>query len=131
VVKAPDISFGEVRRGKRDILSQRTRIEVDLGIKAADQGSTVNLSGFDYGIRMGSAKVASGMVDQLAELTPGSQQTITLPLDLDLKKLAGSLVSAITGKGQVDLGLNATVKVGTPFGVIPLSIDETGKVNIN
>jgi hypothetical protein len=70
------------------------------------------------------------VIDELASAKPGESGTISLPVTLNLLQLGATIVEAITQKTKLDVGLDATLAVGTPFGVVPLSIDERGKVDV-
>jgi hypothetical protein len=48
---------------------------------------------------------------------------------LDLVGAASAIAAAATG-GSVDLGLGASLDVDTPFGVVPLTLDEQGNVRV-
>lgn len=129
VIKAPQVSFQAIRVGNLDLMRQSATLSVDLGI-AHQAGSALKFSGFDYALTLSDKRLVEGTVARLAEVPPGKTQTVTLPITLNLLTAGTSIVQAITSGGQVAVGLDATVKVGTPFGDIPLSIDETGKLRI-
>lgn len=130
VVHAPDISLAGLRMGKLDILTQTASLNLDLGIKNESGGSALAFSGLDYRVSLGQSSVAAGLVDAIPEVAPGVAQTVTIPINLNLRSLGSALVSAITQKKAVDVSVGATVQVGTPFGTIPLTIDEKGNLNI-
>jgi LEA14-like dessication related protein len=129
VIHLPKFSFQGVRVGKLDLLKQSATVTVDLGVQH-DGGSPLALTGFDYNLTFGGKKVIEGVIDELASAKPGESGTISLPVTLNLLQLGATIVEAITQKTKLDVGLDATLAVGTPFGVVPLSIDERGKVDV-
>ena len=50
---------------------------------------------------------------------------MSLPIELDLFKLGKTMITALSSKTPVDVGLDAKVMVGTPFGDIPLDVAQT------
>lgn len=128
VVHAPSISLEGLRMGKVDLLKQTASLQLDLGVGNPGGGKAVSFAGFEYGLAMGGAKVASGTRNDLPEVVGGGKQVIALPIDLDLKSAAKTLVAAITGKKAIDVKLDGKVQVGTPFGKIPLTFDQLGSL---
>ena len=57
--------------------------------------------------------------------------TLTLPIDLALANLGGAAMDALRKKEKVKARVVAGLKVGTPWGDIPLDIDETEELNIS
>ena len=44
--------------------------------------------------------------------------------------VGGQVWDALNGNGNLRVGLGATTDVETPFGVLPLAIDEAGDVQV-
>jgi len=130
VVHPPDVSLAGLRMGKLDLLTQTATLNLDLGVANPDGGSALSFAGFDYKVAVGATPVAAGLVNDIPAVGPGAKQTVTLPINLNLRSLGSAVVSAVTGKGALDIKLGATVQVGTPFGAVPLSIDESGNLSI-
>ena len=130
VVRPPEIGLAGLRLGKLDLLAQKATLELDLTLANPHGGSALQFSGFDYKVALGATPVAAGLVDDIPAVGAGARQTVTLPLSLNLRSLGTAIAGAITGKGSLDVGLGATVKVGTPFGAVPLSIDQSGRLSV-
>ena len=105
------------------------RLGLDLGVTNLG-GSPIRLSGFDYGLHLGGEKVASGLVAALGEVGADTAKSLTLPIDLRLANLGAALIEAFTGKGRVKARIKAGLQVATPWGDIPLEIDEADELNI-
>ncbi|HMV69366.1 MAG TPA: LEA type 2 family protein [Myxococcota bacterium] len=129
VVHLPRVGFKAVRVGNLDILHQKATINVDLGL-AHDGGSPLTFDGFDYHLKLGGRKVAEGVLEHLANVSSGSEEVVSLPVQLNLLEIGATIVDAITKKTKLDVGLEASVAVGTPFGAIPLTINERGDVDV-
>jgi len=131
VVRPPDVSLEGLRMGRLDILAQTATLNLDVGFTPKDGGAPLRFAGFDYRVNLGQNQVAAGLVDHVAEaVAANARQVVTIPLNLNLRSLGSAVVDAITRKTALDVGLGATLMVGTPFGDIPLSIDESGRLSI-
>jgi hypothetical protein len=104
-------------------------LDIDLGVDN-ELGSTLFFNRFDYGLSLGGNDVADGVVPTF-DVGGATKSTLTLPVTVDLFSLGAGVVDAILDGGSVDVGLEATMDVDTPFGVVPLTIDETGQVSIS
>jgi LEA14-like dessication related protein len=129
VLRVPKIRLAAARVAELKPLKNTARLEIDLGV-AHDQGSPLGFADFDYALGLNGAEIATGLVADLATVQPGKEATVTLPVDLNLLSLGTSIVTAITKKEKVQLSLDAGLDVSTPLGVLPLSIDETGKLQL-
>lgn len=129
VIHLPKISFQAVRVGKIDLLKQSATLNVDLGV-AHDGGAAIGFDGFDYALSFSGRKVAEGVLEHLATVEGGATQKVSLPVQLNLLEIGATIVDAITKKTKLDVDLGATVQVGTPFGVVPLTINERGDVDV-
>lgn len=124
VVHAPSISLERLHIGKLDILKHSASLSVDIGVGNANGGAAVTLAGFDYGLDLGGARVASGVRDDIPAVVGGGKQIVSLPIDIDLLEVGKSLVDALKGKKALDVKLAGKVMVGTPFGKLPLTFDQ-------
>ena len=77
------------------------------------------------------SSLASGLVDDLGTVDGATEGTLTLPIEVSFVDAGAGVIDAITNGGQVELGLAAGTEVDTPFGIVPLSIDETGNVSVD
>ncbi len=107
-----------------------TGASLDLGLAIDnDHGSTLIFDNLDYGLTIDGFDVAGGKLAQLGSAESG-KSTVALPIDVEFLDLGGAAISALTGGGQVDVGLAATADVETPFGVIPLTIDAADGLSV-
>ncbi|MCB9679883.1 MAG: LEA type 2 family protein [Alphaproteobacteria bacterium] len=129
VLHTPKVAFERVRLDNFDLLRQSATIAIDLGI-SHEQASALNFAGFDYGLTLGDHKILEGVIADLATVQPGTTKTVSLPVTVNLVAVGATIFEAITKGGKVQVGLDAKVDVGTPFGVVPLAIDETGRLSV-
>jgi len=127
-LRTPKISFEGVRFGAPNWLAMRVPINVDLGIDN-EHGSNLLFEQFDYSLSLGGNMVASGLIGSLADVPGGTKGTSTLSLELDLLQAGQVVINVLQGGSQpLQLGLDANLDVATPWGVLPLSLTETGLV---
>lgn len=129
VLRAPKIAFQKVRLDNINLLRQSATIAIDLGV-SHQQASAIDLSGFDYALKLGGKEVISGLIDNLATVPAGKTKTVSLPVTVNLLAVGTTIAGAIANKGKIDVGLDARLKVQTPFGPVPLAIDETGNLRV-
>ncbi len=125
-LRTPKFSFKAIRLTNINIWA--ADLEVDLGV-VNEHKSSLFFDNFDYAMDLGGQSVASGLL-QTFDVEGDTEGTVSLPISIDLLTAGVTLVDAIIGRGNLDVGLAAGVDVDTPFGIIPLSIDETGRVQI-
>lgn len=129
-LRRPRFAFQDIELTEFKPMENRARVGIHLGVTNLG-GSVFSFKGFDYKLKLGGNNVASGVLDMLGDVAANSTQRLTLPVDLSLTGVGASILDAFANKGKVNAQLGAGLKVGTPFGDVPLSIDETGRVNIS
>ncbi len=125
VVRPPSIGLKGAKLAKFEPLKGKATLAVDLGFKNDKGGAPLKFKGFDYGLKLAGTKVSSGVLDNVPDAPGGQEQVVSLPIELDLFQLGKTMVTALSGKTPVDVGLDAKVMVGTPFGDIPLDVAQT------
>jgi len=128
-LRTPKFRFQRVRVERLNLLTQEAELAVDLGIDNP-HGSTLFFDGFQYSLDLGGGAVATGTLSQLGGVDGATEGTATLPVVVDLLGVGAEVVNAITRRDPLTLGLAATVDVETPWGVLPLTVDETGDVSL-
>lgn len=127
-LRTPSIKFDKIRVEELKILENKASLAVDLAV-TNDQASALSLADVQYGLKLQSNEVANGRVDSLGSAAAGTS-TVTLPVDLSLTGLGQTLLDVLTNKGDIKADLSASMTVQTPFGPVPLSIDEGGQVKV-
>lgn len=125
-LRTPKVDFSKLRVA--DLTFTTADIEVDLAVNN-EHGSNLWFQNFDYDIDLGNNDVGQGIVSDLGVADGATESTLTLPLQVDLVETGSAVYDILTGQ-QAQIGLTAGTDVDTPFGVIPLTIDETGNVTI-
>jgi LEA14-like dessication related protein len=125
-LRTPTFRFQALRVPKVNLTT--AEVEVDIGVDNP-QGTTLFFDRFDYGLSLGGIDVADGFVSTFA-VEGAEEGTLTLPISVNLLSVGEVVLDALDGD-RIDLGLNATMDVDTPFGIVPLAIDETGKLRVS
>lgn len=128
-LRRPNFRFRGLRLRDLSIANDRAKLALDLGV-ANLGGATIGLHDFAYRFKLGDESVARGQQSELASVEGDSEQDVSLPINIQLSKLGASVVDALTSRGRIQTGLAADLSVSTPFGRIPLSIDENGRLDV-
>lgn len=125
-LRKPRVALGDLTLGgvRGTELAAALDIEVDN-----DHGSALGLQNLDFGVRAYGEDLGGGSLEDGGEVPGASTRTVSLPLGLDLVAAAQAVAAAASGE-RVRLGLDAAVDVDTPFGLVPLIIDETGSITV-
>jgi LEA14-like dessication related protein len=119
-LRMPKVRLTGLRIQKFAPLKNEASLAVDVSLHS-DQPSALNFESFDWGLKLAGNDVASGNT-VIGEVT--GDKEVTLPIDLNLLGIGEVIVEALTRKSELKVRLTGDAKVGTPFGVIPLAIDE-------
>ncbi len=129
VLRTPKFSLQAARVGGISLTSQTATLEVDLGVQNTGNNS-LSFADLAYQLKLSGTKVADGKVASIAGVSGGATKTVTLPVTLQLVDLGTSIVSAITNKEKIQVGVTADVDVQTALGTLPLSFSESGKLQL-
>lgn len=129
VLRTPKFSFKNIKVASFEPLQNTATIKVNLGVLNKGEGS-LDFKDFDYSLKLDGTKVGSGTVSALGAATGGNETTtLSLPIDLKLTQAGTAIVNLIKDKGDTKAALDASMTVATPFGDLPLSVNESGKVS--
>jgi LEA14-like dessication related protein len=128
-VRTPKFSFKKVRVTKLNAWDQTADVEIDLGVDN-DHGSSLFFENFDYKLKFGDQQVATGLIPLLGEADGATESTQVIPVTVDLVNAGSTVWDALAGGGDLKVGLDATTDVDTPFGLLPLQLDESGNVQV-
>ena len=125
-LRVPKIDLGKLR--VTDVGGTDVGFGLDLNVNN-DLGSTLNFRDLDFQLGFAGVNVGDGQLDALGEVNGASEQTLTLPFRIDYAQALAALSALATGE-RMTVDLDATMNVDTPFGAIPLHVDETGNVDV-
>ena len=125
-LRTPAISFGALRVDDLDWTG--ATVELDLNVDN-EHASNLLFENFEYDVSLAGVDVASGLVADLGAASGAGESTLTLPLEVSFLDSAAAVYEALTSS-RVNVGLSAATDVDTPFGIVPLGIDESGNVTV-
>lgn len=125
VVQPPSVSLKGAKLGEFKPLKNKASINVELGFKNEKGGAPIMFKGVSYGIKLAGNAISTGKLDNVPEAPPGQEQVVTLPINLDLLALGKTMIKTLQGKDPVDVGMEAQMMIGTPFGDIPFDVAQT------
>lgn len=128
-LRTPRFRLGKLRVNRVDLIAGEADLAMDLSIDN-DHGSTLTFTQLDYALSLSGREVADGLIPSLAAVDGATDTVVEVPMTINLVRAGTAVVGVLTGGGRLDAGLDATVDVDTPFGALPLSIDETGQVEV-
>ena len=128
-LRTPKFSFSSIRIGEVDWSDFTARVNVDIDV-INEHASTLFFNNFDYKLKLGGVRVATGLLPDIGEVAGAERGTLSIPIDVDLINTGSTVWGALTGGGNLAVGLDANTEVDTPFGLLPLHVDETGNVDV-
>lgn len=117
---APNVRLRALRIETFQPLKNQASLALDLTLRS-DQPSALTFETFAWGVKLAGSDVASGST-AIGAVT--GEKDVTLPIDLNLLGIGEVIVQALTKKTELKVRLTGDAQVGTPFGVVPLAIDE-------
>lgn len=128
-LRTPTFGFEALRVQEVGLTS--ATLALDLAVDN-DHASTLDFTNFDYQFRLEGEDVGEGSVAELGAVDGANTGTLTLPLEISYGSAGYAIYEMlIEGDGNVGVGLSAATDVDTPFGVVPLSVNESGQVSLN
>jgi LEA14-like dessication related protein len=94
-----------------------------------DHASTLFFESLDATISLGGEPLLSGLLDDF-DVAGATTGRLTVPLRVDFLSAGLTLLDAVLYGGKVDVGFQAGMDVDTPFGVVPLTVDEQALLDL-
>jgi LEA14-like dessication related protein len=125
-LRTPKIELGQLRLA--EVTAAGAALNLDLAVDN-DHGSALGFDNLDFDLSVGGVRVGGGAVAELGEVPGAETRTLSVPIALDYADALSAIAAATSGDPvRVDFG--ADVDVDTPFGLVPLQIDERGNVEV-
>jgi len=125
-LRIPKVTLGKLRIPSFD--AEKVDFELDFDVDN-DHGSNLDLMQTDFQLSFAGVQVGRGTEDELGTVPGASSDTFTIPFQVDYIDAIDALGAAASGE-KLSVDLAATVDVQTPFGPIPLTIDENGDISV-
>jgi LEA14-like dessication related protein len=138
-IDLPYAEAGDFPAPRRPEISLNGLKVQSLGLSGADlnlkldvdnsHGSKLGLAALDYQLSLAGVDLGSGYIADLGTVEGDSQTRLAIPIHVDFLGGASALYSVLQGE-KLDVDLQATMDVDTPFGILPLTVNEFGQVNV-
>jgi LEA14-like dessication related protein len=129
VLRPPQVRFNKLRVEQLSIVQNKATLALDLDVTNRG-GASVTLSDVDFGLALAGSDVASGVVSRLGSIGSDQTETVTVPIDLSLTGLGSAIITALTDRSSLSAAFSADLSVATPYGDIPLHVDESGRLQL-
>ncbi len=125
-LRTPRIDLGELRVGPPSGTGVEFALDLDVD---NDHGSPLDLQAFAFDMSVAGVRVGGGRADSLGSVPGADSRTVSLPLQVDYVDAAAAIAAAASGT-PIRVGLGGSMDIDTPFGIVPLTIDEQGNVEV-
>ena len=125
-LRLPTVQVGQL--GVTSITDTKAGFALSVDIDN-DHASTLDFNNLDFKVKFAGVKVGAGTEETFGSVPGATTDTLTVPFSVDYVD-AIDAIAAIASGDTLKVDLAATSDVTTPFGVVPMSIDEDGNVNV-
>lgn len=125
-LRTPRFELGKLR--VLDFDDSQVGFGLDIGVDN-DQGSNIDFSNLDFAMEFAGVRVGGGEVAEVGEVAGAQTGTLTIPFAVDYLDAVDALAAAASGE-KMKVQMDADVDVATPFGTVPLTIDESGRIDV-
>ncbi|TNE84569.1 MAG: hypothetical protein EP330_29210 [Deltaproteobacteria bacterium] len=128
-LRTPKFSLGKVKVNQVNLFQNSADLAIEFNVDN-DHASTLFFDRFDYTVHLAGNEVGTGLIGSLGQVDGATVDKFTLPLSVNLFQLGDAGWQAIVNRQPLDARLSADMDVDTPFGLVPLAINEQARVNV-
>ncbi len=125
-LRTPEIKVGELL--VTEVTATQAGFALDIDIDN-DHGSALDFANLDFNVKFAGAKVGAGTKETLGTVDGATTRRLSVPFTVDYVDAIEALAAVASGE-KLKVDLSATSDVTTPFGIVPLHIDEQGNVDV-
>jgi LEA14-like dessication related protein len=138
-LRKPNLSFRKIKVTDLTLDSLNFALKFDVDNEHA---SNLTFTRFAYDLSLGGGEAISGVVDNLEEIISGSEtddeinpssvenKILSIPIEINNLEVVTSLGALLLNNDKLDIQFGAATDVDTPFGLVELSIDEQGEIDV-
>lgn len=124
--RRPKFALDSVKIREIDFTSADLRLKLNID---NDHGSNLLFRNVDYAVSLAGVDVGGGFIDELGEVTGANTQTVNIPITVNFLDVGTAVYDILQGQ-KLDVDFLAEMDVDTPFGALPLSVDERGNITV-
>lgn len=125
-LRIPQVKLGKLRI--ENVGASQVDFGLDLDVDN-DHGSSLFFENLDFRLDFAGVEVGDGALEDAGEVPGATTRTMTLPFSVDYASALEAIYAVASGE-KLKVGLDATMDVDTPFGVLPLHVDESGDIEV-
>lgn len=125
-LRAPKIKLGKLKVNSIGSSTVDFALNIDVD---NDHGSALGFTDMGLKVKFAGIQVGNGAVSDLGDVEGATTKTLTLPFSVDYADAINAITAIATGQ-KLKVDLDADVTVSTPFGPVPLHIDEGGDLSV-
>lgn len=126
-LRTPKFQIGKLKMKNLGSSSVDFGLDVDVD---NDHGSTLGFTDMGLTIKFAGVQVGNGSIAQVGDVEGATTKTLELPFSIDYADAIDAIAALASGE-KLKVDLDADVTVSTPFGPVPLHIDEGGNVEVS
>lgn len=127
-LRVPDFKVADLYLG--EVTGSAANFQLDIDVDN-DHGSTLDFENLDFKVKFAGVKVGAGTEDHFGSVEGASTRRLSIPFSVDYLDAATAIAAAASGE-KIQVELDATTDVATPFRDSPVSlaVDESGRVEV-
>jgi LEA14-like dessication related protein len=125
-LRTPRFDLGQLNIQSADESRVQFGLDVDVD---NDHGSAIDFSNLDFRMKFAGVHVGDGAMDDMGEVPGATSRTLTIPFGIDYED-AIDAINAVANGDKLQVELDAGMDVSTPFGIVPLTVDENGDIEV-
>jgi LEA14-like dessication related protein len=125
-LRVPKVELGQLLVS--EVTESQAGFVLDVDVDN-DHGSALDFANLDFKVKFAGAQVGVGEQDEFGTVEGATTRKLQVPFAVDYLDAAEALIALADGE-PLRVDLKATSDVTTPFGVVPMSIDEDGNVDV-
>ncbi len=125
-LRVPKIELGELLVS--EITESQAGFVLDVDVDN-DHGSALDFANLDFKVKFAGVQVGVGEEDEFGTVEGAETRRLSVPFSVDYLDAAAAILALAEGE-KLKVDLDATSDVTTPFGIVPMSINEDGDVDV-
>jgi len=128
-LRTPLVELGRLRLDELGLTSATLALDLEVD---NDHGSSIWLEDFAYAVSLEGIEVGDGAVADFASVDGATVYTVEVPFEVDFLDAGQAVYDALTGGDRINVRLDASTDVTTPFEsiVLPLEISESRRLSL-
>lgn len=129
-LRTPALDLGKLHLDDLSLTSASLALDVDVD---NDHGSTIWLQDFAYALTLEGVEVGDGLVPDFASVDGATTYTVSIPFEVDFLDAGQAVYEALTGGDPINVRLDASTDVTTPFEsvVLPLDVSASRRLQLD